>query len=74
MGFFLLGIGASLNNVNKSEVISRNLSQLGWQMSLGAHIPSQKLGKRTFFIPQIEFYQVFEKNNEIRKRLQAWHF
>lgn len=63
-GFFpFLGIGASINNVNKSQVYAKDYTQLGWQMSLGAHIPSQKLGKRTFFIPQIEFYQVFEKNN-----------
>jgi len=66
-GFFpFLGIGASLNNVNKSEVYDKDYTQLGWQMSLGAHIPSQKLGKRTFFIPQIEFYQIFEKNNEAK--------
>jgi hypothetical protein len=66
-GFFpFLGIGASLNNVNKSQVYSKDYTQLGWQMSLGAHIPSQKLGKRTFFIPQVEFYQVFEKNNDAK--------
>lgn len=63
-GFFpFLGIGASVNNVNKSQVYGKDYTQLGWQMSLGAHIPTEKLGKRTFFIPQIEFFQVFEKNN-----------
>lgn len=66
-GFFpFVGLGASLNNVNKSEVYSKDYTQLGWQISLGAHIPSQKLGKRTFFIPQVEYYQVFEKNNEAK--------
>ncbi len=63
-GFFpFLGLGASINNVNKSQVYGKDYTQLGWQMSLGAHIPTEKLGKRVFFIPQIEFYQVFEKNN-----------
>lgn len=66
-GFYpFLGLGASLNNVNKSQVYQKDYTQLGWQMSLGAHIPSEKLGKRCFFIPQIEFYQVFEKNNDAK--------
>lgn len=73
-GFFpFLGLGASLNNVNKSQVYAKDYTQIGWQMSLGAHIPMEKLGKRTFLIPQIEFYQVLKKIM-MQKQLRAWHF
>lgn len=66
-GFYpFFGVGLSLNNVNKSEIYGKDYTALGWQMNLGAHIPSENLGNRAFFIPQVEFFQVFEKNNDAK--------